>query len=729
MNLLQNAQLILGNHSTPWPIWCIHPAGDATVSALATLIITIVSSQSPPFAVLPGDTFRDRILQRGVARIEAGSPFMVETAAEAKRLQPLWRQRLLASLGLDPLPARTDLKARVTKKFETETVRVENIVFESAPGLFVTGNLYLPLKANDRSPAVLYVCGHATEVRAEKTPEGSKRVAYGSKVPYQHHGQWFAEHGFACFVIDTLQLGEIEGLHHGTYREGMWWWQSRGYTPAGVELWNAMRALDYLQSRPEIDSSRMGVTGRSGGGATSWWLASTDERVKAAVPVAGLSDLRGHVLSGEQAPMLRGCVTGHCDCMYFHNVGGLDYSHVIALCAPRAVLLGNSDLDPIFPVGGYRRPAAAAQHVFNLLGASDKFALLETKGGHTDTPELRNGAFKWFKRWLMDDSTPVEQPVRPRLDAKELKVLTTIPAEQRNTTAHEWFVPAAEIPTPADTASALAFVQTAGPALLRNLREQTFAAWPQRPPTDAPLLIARVIQGKSILERLDIATEEGLWLPIVTLAGSGPAKACELRLLDEADWNEWASRLFSTVESGKAPANIEAPPQTVVVMLPCRGIGPTRWNDTQPFGLKTAGPFMMDRRLALLGETVASGRVWDIVRVAGILNEIPATTNLEIHVVARGELAVCATYAMLYSPAVRKADFSSPPISHRNGSTMLHVMKLMDIPHATGLAAAMGNRTVNLTVPEAKDWAWTESLTRLANQGKIVIKSGSGNAQ
>jgi hypothetical protein len=60
---------------------------------------------------------------------------------------------------------------------------------------------------------------------------------------------------------------------------------------------------------------------------------------------------------------------------------------------------------------------------------------------------------------------------------------------------------------------------------------------------------------------------------------------------------------------------------------------------------------------------------------------------------------------------------------------MLHVMKLMDIPHATGLAAAMGNRTITLTVPEAKDWAWTESLTRLANQGKIVIKSGSGNAK
>ena len=63
-------------------------------------------------------------------------------------------------------------------------------------------------------------------------------------------------------------FGEIEGLHHGLHREGMWWWQTLGYTPAGIELWNAMRALDYLETRREVDPKRLGVTGRSGGGAT-----------------------------------------------------------------------------------------------------------------------------------------------------------------------------------------------------------------------------------------------------------------------------------------------------------------------------------------------------------------------------------------------------------------------------------------------------------------------------
>ncbi len=137
-----------------------------------------------------------------------------------------------------------------------------------------------------------------------------------------------------------MQLAEIEGLHHGTARENMWWWNCRGYTPAGVEAWNCIRALDYLQARPEVDREKLGVTGRSGGGAYSWWIATLDERIKAAVPVAGVTDLENHVVDG--------VVEGHCDCMYMVNTYRWDYGQVAALVAPRALLLTNSDKDNIF---------------------------------------------------------------------------------------------------------------------------------------------------------------------------------------------------------------------------------------------------------------------------------------------------------------------------------------------------------------------------------------------
>lgn len=196
-----------------------------------------------------------------------------------------------------------------------------------------------------------------------------------------------------------------------------------GYTSAGVECWNAMRALDYLQTRPEIDSSRLGVTGRSGGGATSWWIAAADERIKAAVPVAGISDLQAHLLEGIEPRLRKGVITGHCDCMYFINLYRWDFTQLIALCAPRAVLLGNSDEDPIFPKPGYLRMVDKVKKIYALLNAPDSFALLETKGGHVDTAELRRGINAWMNKWLKGDTNPpaAEKPIK--FEPKQLKVL------------------------------------------------------------------------------------------------------------------------------------------------------------------------------------------------------------------------------------------------------------------------------------------------------------------
>ena len=87
---------------------------------------------------------------------------------------------------------------------------------------------------------------------------------------FQHHGIWFARHGYVCLIIDTIEFGEISGIHHGTHDLGMWYWLSLGYTPAGPEVWNAIRALDYLESRPEVDPRRIALTGISGGGAMTW---------------------------------------------------------------------------------------------------------------------------------------------------------------------------------------------------------------------------------------------------------------------------------------------------------------------------------------------------------------------------------------------------------------------------------------------------------------------------
>lgn len=338
---------------------------------------------------------------------------------------PTLRQELLAMLGLDPMPPRGDLKPVVTGRLDHEDFVVEKLHFQSLPGLYVTGNLYLPKRRTAKLPAILYVCGHSV------MKEGN--VSLGNKTGYQHHPAWFARNGFACLAIDTIQLGEIPGLHHGTRNLEMWWWNSRGYTPAGVETWNGMRALDYLASREEIDPERLGVTGRSGGGAYSWYIAAADERVKAAVPVAGITDLRNHIVDN--------VIDGHCDCMFLLNTKGWDFAKLAALVAPRPLLIANTDKDPIFPVDGVERIHRDVASVYRALGAKDKLGLLITEGPHKDTQELQVPAFRWFKRFLdhvPDYPAPLAEKLFP---PAKLRVFDELPADERTSTTHEWFVP------------------------------------------------------------------------------------------------------------------------------------------------------------------------------------------------------------------------------------------------------------------------------------------------
>ena len=160
-------------------------------------------------------------------------------------------------LGLLPWPQRTPLNVRITGTLDKGAYTIENIAFESLPKIYVTGNLYVP-KREGKLPAIIYVCGHANS-------------PFGDKTVYQRHGISLAKNGYVAFILDSIQIAETFALHHGVLWQEMYDWYSRGYTPAGVEVWNAMRALDYLETRPEVDKERFGITGRSGGAAMSWF--------------------------------------------------------------------------------------------------------------------------------------------------------------------------------------------------------------------------------------------------------------------------------------------------------------------------------------------------------------------------------------------------------------------------------------------------------------------------
>ncbi len=196
----------------------------------------------------PGDAMIQAYLTQLTNKIHAGFTADLQSldAWEARRER--YRQEYLYMLGLWPMPEKTPLQATVTSTRKGDGFEVDMLHYQSRPGLYVTSNLYRPAKIqeDERLPAVLYVCGH------------SSRGRNGNKTAFQSHGIWFARHGYLCLVVDTLQLGEIAAIHHGTYREQRWWWHCRGYTPAGVECWNGVRGIDYLVGRPDVDPAHRG---------------------------------------------------------------------------------------------------------------------------------------------------------------------------------------------------------------------------------------------------------------------------------------------------------------------------------------------------------------------------------------------------------------------------------------------------------------------------------------
>jgi cephalosporin-C deacetylase-like acetyl esterase len=683
-----------------------------------TTLLLLLCAVAPPVrsATDVGDRILAESFRQRAGAIRERALHEVRDAAGWLKNQAQRRRELLAMLALDPLPERTPLRATVTGTLDTPHFRVEKLHFQSAPGLYVTANLYRPLKVEKPLPAVLYVCGHSPQVK-----DG---VSYGNKVAYQHHGAWFAENGYVCLVVDTLQLGELQGLHHGTHRLGMWWWQSLGYTPAGIELWNAIRAIDYLETRPEVDRKRIGVTGRSGGGATSWWVMAADERVACAVPVAGLADMLAHVSEGSPGRPGRGVIGGHCDCMYFVNTHRWDFVQVMALCAPRPVLLGNSDADPIFPVPGYRRPAEPIARLYKELGVPEKFGLLETKGGHTDTPELRRGAFAWMNRWLKNDTNPITLPERERLTHQQLQVFAKPPVDAINDIVHERFLRPATHPIPGSVEVARVWWPGKKEQLLETLRTRLLTEGGEKRDALNVQPQKHTIEGFNVTT-IDFTSEQGVPLRAWLLAVGEP-KEVIASICDEAEWSRWVSDLgpaFADVLYKKGnpaphPYPVARPERLdtlrrsmkagcyAFALVAPRGVGPTRFSDREPQHLR--------RRYALLGTTLETQQIADIRRALTALPVGKAKLTLQ----AQGDAAVLAISAGLMEPRVARLELTRPTTTHRSGPAMLGVLRVLDVSQAIAL---LEPREVILRTDKS-EWPWLEMWQRQLGNRTLIFR-------
>ena len=600
-----------------------------------------------------------------VTKIESQDSLLQYKSLDAwQAAKPKLREQLFDMLGLHPLPPRTPLKPEQTGVVEEKEFRVEKLHFQSMPGLYVTANLYLPKEIDGPLPTVLYVCGHA------RVKEGD--VSFGNKAGYQHHGAWFARNGYACLTIDTVQLGEIEGIHHGTYKYDRWWWNARGYTPAGVEAWNCIRALDYLETRPEIDADRIGVTGRSGGGAYSWWIAAIDERIKCAIPVAGIATLRNHVVDG--------CVEGHCDCMYMLNTHRWDYATVAALVAPRPLLISNSDKDRIFPLNGVVEVHRQVRHIYDLHQQPLKLGLQITEGPHKDTQELRVHAFRWFNRWLRDDDSLIDKTATRYFQPAQLRVFADLPNDERNTSIDEDFVPTVQ--PLADRANSILQNQLVWLAKSQyTLRQRCFAGWPEEKtlPRSPRVRVESPDRSSGALgltvHRLHFESQQHVPVSIdlvvnTGVSGDGKSAGVDLNSLhllvaDNELWAEYESVVLGRTafpdagrkhsDTGVSGDNLQEQinrlktPGTALAVFAPRGMGLHSWNGD------SKKQTQIRRRFQLIGTTADAMRVWDIRRAVQVLRQQVGDTA-QLHLVGSGKNAwLAATAAVVLDSDIESA--------------------------------------------------------------------------
>ena len=302
---------------------------------------------------------------------------------EADQRREALRFNLRMAAGLYPWPEKTPLHVKRELVGTYEGYRVEKIMFESYPGIWSTGNLYLPLPLPKKSPAILNVIGHWPEQRL------TRKVG---EADYPQQLANFARMGFICLATDMIGMVDSRQVSHDYGRDEKELWLSNGL---GIQLWNNIRALDLLCSMPEVDAENIGMTGASGGGSQTLFLALLDERVKASAPINMIS-----------LHMQGGCTCENAPGLRIHT----DNVEMCALIAPRPLFLAGSDGDWTQNLETAELPAVL--EAYRLYGAEDVVEHFYQHAPHQYNEKTRQRVYSFFARYLMGkDIEWEEQPI------------------------------------------------------------------------------------------------------------------------------------------------------------------------------------------------------------------------------------------------------------------------------------------------------------------------------
>jgi hypothetical protein len=335
----------------------------------------------------------------------------IQTLGDWQKRQKWLKETLSDVVG--PFPPKTPLNAKITRTVDKEGYQVEHIIFESQPGFYVTSSMFIPDGLKGKAPVVIYTSGHTSEGYRSKT--------------YQHVILNLVKKNFIVFAFDPVGQGERLEYYDAEAEKSSAGGPTSEHSYPGAQafitgssqarymIWDGIRAVDYLLTREEVDAERIGITGRSGGGTQSSYIAALDERIKAAAPENYITNF---------TRLLQSIGPQDAEQNFFNGIErGIDHADLLAVRAPKPTLMITTTRD-MFSIQGARETAKEVSGIYKAYGKEDNFSMVEDDAPHASTEKNREAMYAFFQRHLDNPGNPEDQEVEI-LSAEEIRVTET----------------------------------------------------------------------------------------------------------------------------------------------------------------------------------------------------------------------------------------------------------------------------------------------------------------
>lgn len=603
----------------------------------------------------------------------------INTQEGWKQQQSKVQKKLMEIVG--PFPEKTPLNPQVTKIIDKGWFRVEHIIFESQPGLYVTSSLFIPKNLNkkEKAPVVLYASGHSN---------------VGYRGGYIRNILNLVKKGFVVFAWDPIGQGERK--QYADPETGKMFFADptrehlytalptflTGSSLARYVIWDGIRAVDYLMTRKEIDPTRIGITGRSGGGFQSLYIPAFDERIYATAP-------ENHVTNSTRIMQKIGPRDGEQN-LYHMFANQIDHPDLLTARAPKPTLIIATAND-IFNIDGTRETYSEVASVYKAFGKEQDFMMVEDIAGHVSTKDNNEAIYAFFQKYLNNPGDPTHEEV-DMLTGEELRVTET-----------------GQVSTSLNSKTVFDFNAKEGRILAEDLKNSWKQYNPSHivasakkhtgyrdPETGKPVMTGAVRGDGYTVEKYFVKGEGDYPIPYLMVIPDVPNNKAVLYMhpsgkaaqADKGGEMEWFVKKGYTVLAPDLIGTGET--------------GPGAWSGEKDFSHKmnTGLNYQVWYASMFVGRSIVGVRTADVVKLAGILKLRGAE---QIYAVAEYTMTPVLLHAAAFTESIDRIALNKPPVSYQSiVSTRFYspsfteilipgVLQSYDLPY---LAAACSPRRV-----------------------------------